>query len=173
MSDFMDMLFGKKGGYKEKSALTEDQGALLQWLIQSLMGGGGPFAFDEESFQRTFVDPALKQFQTKTTPAIQQRFIAKGLQGSSGMDTAIANAGADVEMELGKMRAGMQENALDRALKAAGLSLGTKAFGFEQESGSEGLLTLMAALAGGAYGGLPGAAIGAGVGSAGSSIFRR
>lgn len=167
-----DFLFGTSGQQKERSKLTGGQNDLLDFLLESILSGTGPFGFDEESFQRDFVDPAMRQFETRTAPAIQQKAISRGTVGSSGLDKRIADAGADVQSNLDVLRGEMKNNQLDRILKGAALGLGTDAFGFEQEEGQAAALPLILSLLGGYVGGPGGSAAGKAVGEGVSSIFR-
>lgn len=170
---FTDFLFGTNARNEEVSRLTGGQQDLLNFIIQQAMGGG---QFDEESFQKSFVDPALKQFESRTAPSIQQKFISAGAGQSSSLEDALTRAGADVQGGLDQKRAELLNQALNRQLQAAGLGLGTQAFDIEQIPEEEGalgsILSALGAAAGGAFGGPGGAKIGAGVGQAAGGLGR-
>lgn len=161
LSGIGDFLFGSKGGNEQVDLLTGGQNDLLNFIIQQAMGGG---QFDEESFQKSFVDPALKQFESRTAPSIQQKFIAAGAGGGSNLQDALTRAGADVQGGLDQKRAELLNQALDRQLKTAGLGLGTSAFGIEQDPGSTGILSELISGLGTGLGGGFGKTVGQGLG---------
>ncbi len=139
---FFSSLFGSGPSNEQFSTLTPEQQQLLQQLISGI-GGQGPlsglFGVDQESFQKSFVDPAMNTFNNRTAPAIQQRFIASGGARSSSAEDTLTRAGADVQGQLNQTLAGLINQAQGRAMQGLGLGLGTQAFQNVQDPGSTGL----------------------------------
>jgi len=177
MSFFKDLFFGSSPKNKKVDLLTDQQKDLLNNIIQKALSGRDGFGFDEDFFNKSFADPALRQFEQRTAPSIQQRFINQGLGSSSSLEDSLIRAGADVQGGIDQKRAELLNQALNRQLQAAGLGLGTRAFGIEQDPGEEGLssalLPLIGSAIGGSLGGPAGASIGSGLGSAGASALNR
>lgn len=170
----MNFLFGRKPQNRQVSLQTEGQQDLLNQLIQQIMGGQGGFGFDEDFFQRSFADPALRQFETQTAPSIQQRFIGAGAGRGSNVQDVLARAGADVQGGIDQKRAELLNQALDRQLRGAQTALGTRAFGIEQDPGEQGFFqSVIAPAAGAAFGGPVGAALGQGAAGLIRRGFRR
>jgi hypothetical protein len=157
MSGFMDFLIGRSPQFQQMSRLTGGQEDLLNNLMMGLQGQGsmaGLFGVDPEFFQQSFVDPAMRQFEQRTAPAIQQRFIASGGARGSNVQDSLTRAGADMQGQLNQTLAGLINQAQNRAMQGAQLGLGTQAFGFQEIPGQEGFLQQMAGgLAGGLTGG--------------------
>lgn len=174
---FGDFFFGSGGGLDQIDLLTGGQQDLLNDLIRRVLGGQEGFGFDEDFFQRSFVDPALRQFESRTAPSIQQKFISAGAGRGSNLEDALTRAGADVQGSLDQKRAELLNQALNRQLQGAQTALGTRAFGLQQDPGSEGfssvLLPALGAIGGGFIGGPAGAQIGAGLGSGAATGLNR
>jgi len=167
---FLDALFGRSPKKEQVSSLTGGQEDLLNFIIQQAMGGQGGFGFDEEFFQKSFTDPAMRQFEQRIAPQIQQKYIGAGAGRGSNVQDALTRAGADVQGGLDEQRAALLNQALDRQLKAAGLGLGTQAFGIEQDPGTTGLFSdIFSGLGAGVASGV-GSPIGRGISNLG---FRR
>lgn len=163
MSFFTDFLFGRSPSREQVPTMTPQQMQLLNQLIGGLGGQGGAFGgfgVDEDFFQKSFVDPALKQFETRTAPAIQQKFIAAGAGQGSNLEDVLARAGADVQGQLNQQLAGLLENAQERQLRGAGLALGASPFTTVQDPGSTGALDEILRGFGGGAGGAVGRAAG-------------
>ena len=170
-------LFGSGGGNKKVDLLSGEQQDLLNYIIENVLGGKGGFGFDENFFQQSYVDPALKQFESRTAPSIQQKFIGAGAGRGSNIQDALTRAGADVQGSLDQQRAELLNQALNRQLQGAGLALGTRPFGYEQDPGSEGFtsfaLPAIGSAIGSYYGGPAGAQIGQGLGQAGATALNQ
>ena len=169
---FLDTLFGRSPKNEQVSRLTGGQDDLLNFIIQQAMGGQGGFGFDEDFFQQNFADPAMRQFEQRTAPGIQQKFIGAGAGRGSNVNDALTRAGADVQGGLDKQRAGLLNQALDRQLQAAGLGLGTQSFGIEQDPGTTGLFSDIFSGLGSGIGSGAGKEIGSSLGKGVSSGVR-
>lgn len=88
--------------------------------------------------------PLMQQYEQEILPGIAQRFGGLGAQSSSGYQNALAQAGGNLAGQLGQLRYGAKQSALDRALQyagtrqqglsnLAGLGLNTKPFGYETQ----------------------------------------
>lgn len=170
---FGNFLFGSSPKNRQVDLFSGGQQDLLTDLINKIIGGQGGFGFDEDFFQQSFVDPALKQFEQRTAPAIQQKFIGQGAGRSSSLQDALTRAGADVQGGLDQQRAQLLNEALNRQLQGAQVGLGARPFSIEQDPGSRGLLPEIAGGIGAGFGGAFGGAAGRGLGQAASSFFNR
>lgn len=133
-------LFGTKPKREQVSLLSRGQADLLNDIIQKSMQGSEGFGMDENFFQQSFVDPALRQFQSRIAPQIQQKFIGAGAGRGSNLQDALLRAGADVQGNLDQQRAQLLNQALERQLKAAQTALGTRTFANQITPGTTGLL---------------------------------
>jgi len=75
---------------------SDIQKRMAQFAAPQLMGNQFDFAPIEAQ--------ARKGFQTQTIPSIMQRFASQDNLGSSGLNTALAGAGSDLEMQLAAMK---------------------------------------------------------------------
>jgi len=140
MSFISDFLFGSSPSREQVPTLTPQQQDLLNFIIQNAVSGQSGFGFNQEFFDQSFTEPALREFETRTAPSIQQKFIGAGAGRGSNLQDVLARAGADVQGNLSQKRAELLNNALDRQLKAAGLALGSSAFGTETTPGTTGFI---------------------------------
>ncbi|MEK9713880.1 MAG: hypothetical protein VW258_15050 [Thalassolituus sp.] len=132
MSAFLPLFNAAIGGIAGAASgnkVTPDQQRrqrILDELVRSLTGEGGSFddlfRLDDEAFQRSFVDPAKQLFRDQIAPEIQQSFIASGQQRGTGLDDQLTRAGVDLDQILNQQFAQMQENAMERKLRALGLA---------------------------------------------------
>ena len=74
----MSFLTGSDPSLQQVDLLSSGQTSLLDDLINRILSGSGGFGFDEDFFQSSFVDPALREFQNRIAPGIQQKFIQAG-----------------------------------------------------------------------------------------------
>lgn len=166
-----DVLFGQRPKNERVSLLSSGQQDLLNDIILKSMAGSQGFGMDEDFFQESFVNPAIRQFSSRIAPQIQQRFIGAGAGRGSNLQDALLRAGADVQGNIDQQRASLLNNALNRQLQAAQTALGTRTFANQITPGTTGLLQeagsgLLGALGqgigtalGGPLGGLAGGAI--------------
>ena len=136
----MSFLTGSDPSLQQVDLLSSGQTSLLDDLINRILSGSGGFGFDEDFFQSSFVDPALREFQNRIAPGIQQKFIAAGAGRGTNVQDALTRAGTDVEGTLAQLRAGLLNQGLDRQLQGSQLALGTQTQGFQPVPGSTGLL---------------------------------
>jgi len=111
----------------QETPIQGRQRELIDQLMSSL-GGDGPFSslfnVDEESFQRSFVDPMKEKFRSQIAPQIQQGYISSGQQRGTGLDDKLSRAGVDMDQLLNQYYAQMQEGARNRQANAMGSILG-------------------------------------------------
>lgn len=132
------------GGFlgRDKGRETAIQGQQRLTIDDILAGikGEGPFASlfaaDEDTFQKSFVDPAQARFANQTAPQIQQQFIASGQQRGTGLEDTLSRAGVDMDMELASQYGQFQQSALQRQLQALGGVLGAKPGAAPGQSGA-------------------------------------
>lgn len=146
-----DLLFGRRSKNKRVDLLNQGQQNLLESIIERAMSGSGGFGFDEEFFEQNYVNPALRQFESRIAPSIQQKFIGAGAGRGSNLQDALTRAGADVQGSLDKQRAELLNQALNRQLETARLGLGTQAFANQVTPGTTGLLQEIASGIGGGF----------------------
>ena len=111
---------------RDRQRATPDQIRNQQLIEQILQGiqGEGPFAdifqFDEDVFQRSFVDPAKSRFKNQIAPQIQQSFLAGSQQGGTGLEDTLSRAGVDMDQLLNQQFAQMLQS--NQQLKGNALS---------------------------------------------------
>lgn len=108
-------LSSKNSGQETKNQKTSRK--LVDKLLASLEGNGpysDLFNTDQESFQKSFVDPAKSMFNNQIAPQIQQQYIASGQQRGTGLDDTLTRAGVDLDQLLNQQYADYQQGALNR-----------------------------------------------------------
>jgi len=126
----------------QETPIQGQQRELVDELLASLRGEGqfsDLFKMDEETFQKSFVDPALSRFRTQTAPQIQQSFIAGGQQRGTGLEDTLARAGVDLDQLLSQQFAQQQQAAQQRQLLGIGGILGQEAGAIPEQSGREAI----------------------------------
>lgn len=94
------------------------------------MRGEGPysdlFRMDEESFNKSYVEPAKALYKNQIAPQIQQSYIASGQQRGSGMEDQLLRAGVDLDQLLNQEYMNWQGKGKDRMTQILGsiLNLG-------------------------------------------------
>lgn len=113
--------------------MTKEQTNFLNSLIANL----GPQAqgafpgllegFNEETFQKGVVDPAMRTYQRDILPSIEQRFTDENAGMSSALNQALASSAEDLSNVLAGQRVGYeqfktgnQQNALAQILSLLG-----------------------------------------------------
>jgi hypothetical protein len=123
-------------GQKE-TQIQSRQRELIDEILASIKGEG-PFSnlfnVDEDTFQKSFVEPAKQRFQSQIAPQIQQSFIAGGQQRGTGMEDTLARAGVDMDQLLNQQYGQLQQQAQQRQLNALSGILGQGA-GVPQQLG--------------------------------------
>jgi hypothetical protein len=77
----------------------------------------------EEVFQRSYVDPAMKAYQTQFMPAVEQKYADMNTSSSSALNRALAQGASDLSVGLGgqygqfyQNQQGRQQNAISQFL---------------------------------------------------------
>lgn len=213
------LFFGKEGGQTgTTTGLSGQQENLLNATLQQLLGGqlgqtdisqspgyqqavsslGQFLQPDQEGLQRQFqsqfVDPAMQTFQQQVIPGIEQRYSEAGAGRSSALNQSLAQAGQNLQTQLGSQLAGLIDQQQGRQLQAAGalgqlsnmpaqnamqlLQLGLQPSRTPIISQGEGgilpgLLSAGGTIAGAYFGGPAGAAAGGQAGQAAGNAFSR
>lgn len=68
----------------------------------------------EETFQRTYVQPAMQSYQQFMVPSIQQRFADQNASSSSALNQALAQSASELATNLGQNYGGLREAQLGR-----------------------------------------------------------
>jgi hypothetical protein len=100
---------------------------LVDDLLQSLKGGGSYshlFNADEETFNKSFRDPAMSRFSNVIAPGIQQQYLASGQQRNTGLDDQLLRAGIDMNQLLNQDYGNWQEAAKGRSMSVLQSALG-------------------------------------------------
>jgi hypothetical protein len=108
-------LAGRNNGQETK--IQKKKRKLVDELINSLHGEGpysDLYSGDQETFQKSFVDPAKSIFNNQVAPQIQQQYIASGQQRSSGLDDQLLRAGVDLDQLLNQHMYQFQQDAMNR-----------------------------------------------------------
>ena len=120
---------GLFGGNNE-TPMQQRQRELIDQLLESLRGNGAYsdlFNVDEESFQKSFVDPMKKKFSSQIAPQIQQSYIASGQHRGTGLDDTLTRAGVDMDQLLNQYYYQAQQDAMNRKTNVMGSVLGAPA----------------------------------------------
>jgi len=116
-----------KGQNKSQTKIEKTKQQLVDQLLGSL-NGEGPYSklfnADQETFQKSFVDPAKSLFNNQIAPQIQQNYISSGQQRGSGMQDQLLRAGVDLDQLLNSQYAQFQQNAENRKTGAINSILG-------------------------------------------------
>lgn len=118
-------ILGNPGNQETKMERTKRK--LVDRLVASLSGGGdfaGLYANDEDTFNKSFREPAMANFRNRTAPEIQQQFVASGQQRSSGLDDQLLRAGVDLDQLLNSHMMDYQQRGLDRKQNTIGAIMG-------------------------------------------------
>jgi len=178
-----DWLFGKKGSIKALPTGTSEQQALMGQLLGGLGATGGGLNLGLQNLQQmlsgspqameAFRAPAMRQFQQEIVPGIAERFsgMGAGAQGSSAFANTLGQAGAGLAENLNLQKANLQQNAMSQLMNLLGMSQQPQ-FQYQQMPGTEGALAPILSGIGTAFGGPVGAALGQGVGSWISNMFK-
>lgn len=106
-----------KPGKQKETKIQKQQRHLVDQLLASLKGRGpysGLFSADNDTFQKSYVEPAKALFRNQIAPQIQQEYIATGQHRSTGLDDQLLRAGVDLDQMLNTAMAQQRENALGR-----------------------------------------------------------
>lgn len=124
-------------GQSQETKIQRKQRKLIDKMLSSLEGNG-PYAdlynFDENTYQKSFVEPALAQYRNQIAPQIQQQFIAGGQQRGTGLDDQLLRAGIDLDAMLNQYMFQAQEGAQNRKQNALSGILGAGSGGTSGQS---------------------------------------
>ncbi len=129
-------LAGRNSGQESKMQRTQRK--LVDKLLGSLNGGGeygDLFNADEDTFQKSFVQPAQSMFRNQIAPQIQQQYIASGQQNGTGLEDQLLRAGVDLDSLLNSHMMEYQQGAMNRKQNAISGILGSGSGG-TQDMGS-------------------------------------
>lgn len=110
------------GGYlagqgNKESKLQKTKRNTIDQLLDSI-NGNGPYSdlynFDQDTFNKSFVEPAQAKFRNQIAPQIQQQYIASGQQRGTGLDDQLLRAGVDLDSEINRYMYQAQQDALNR-----------------------------------------------------------
>lgn len=106
-----------KGSANKETKIQRTQRKLLDSLLSSV-NGEGPYSqlfnADQDTFQKSFVDPAKSMFNNQIAPQIQQQYIANGQQRGTGLDDQLLRAGVDLDSLLNQQMYQFNNDALNR-----------------------------------------------------------
>ena len=111
------------------SGLDKRKKRLVDELLSSLQGEGqygDLFNASDETFQKSYVEPAMAQFRNQTAPNIQQSYIASGQQRGTGLEDSLSRAGVNMDQMLNEQYYTFQQDALNRKQNAINQILGTQ-----------------------------------------------
>jgi len=122
--DIMDWLFGHSPEMKQANRFSPEQQAFQQQLLGGLgmpMGSGLEYlqqilSGDPEAFA-AFEAPIKQQFEQEVIPGISERFAGMGTGGaqdSSAFQQTLGRAGKELSTQLGALRAGLKNQALQQ-----------------------------------------------------------
>lgn len=130
-------------GAGKETAIQKRQKRLIDKLLASLEGSG-PYSdlynFDENTFKKSFVEPAQAMFRNQIAPQIQQQYIASGQQRGTGLDDTLTRAGVDLDALLNQHMFQAQENATNRKQNTINSILGSGPGAAPENSGGQDLM---------------------------------
>lgn len=130
------------GQGNKESKMQKTKRKLIDQLLDSV-NGNGPYSdlysFDENTFNKSFVEPAQAKFRNQIAPQIQQQYIASGQQRGTGLDDQLLRAGVDLDSEINKHMYQAQQDAMNRKQSAFNAALGAGDGAPPQQSGWQNL----------------------------------
>jgi hypothetical protein len=133
-----------QGSASKETKMQKTQRKLVDQLLASL-GGDGPFSnlfsSDENTFQKSFVEPAQKIFQNQIAPQIQQQYIASGQQRGTGLDDQLLRAGVDLDSLLNQHMYQFQNDALNRKQNSINSILGSGSGSENETTGGQDIMS--------------------------------
>ncbi len=106
-----------KGQASKETRMEKTKRKLVDQLISSLSGEGPMsdlYKTDQETFNKSFVEPAQAKFRNQIAPQIQQQYIASGQQRGTGLDDQLLRAGVDLDTLLNQQMMEFQQGGLNR-----------------------------------------------------------
>ena len=133
-----------QGSAKKETKMERTKRKLVDKLLASL-NGDGPysdlFAADQDTFNKSFVEPAQAMFRNQIAPQIQQQYIASGQQRGTGLDDTLTRAGVDLDAMLNQHMYQFQQDALNRKQSSINSILGTGSGAQNETSGMQDILS--------------------------------
>jgi hypothetical protein len=110
---------------------TKDQTQLMKAITDALTSGSGPLAdifgkFDEGAFNKGVTEPAMKNFQERILPQLQEQF-AGGGRGSGQRDAQL-RAGTDLQSQLAQLMYGAQNQQAQNRIAGVQNQVGQNTF---------------------------------------------
>ncbi len=136
-------LFGGGSKAPQETKMQKTQRQLVDQLLASLQGNGpysDIFNADENTFQKSFVEPAQSRFRNQTAPQIQQQYIASGQQRGTGLDDTLTRAGVDMDSMLNQQMYQFQQDALNRKQNSINSILGAGSGAPNETTGLQDIL---------------------------------
>ncbi len=150
MASLKDLIFGKKGKFKQVPTMTSEQQELLKQLLGGIGGSLGPAFENLQSLLSgeagAYEAPAMRQFEEQIVPGIAERFtgMGAGSQSSSAFGQQLGSAGAGLAENLAMQRAGLQQQGLSQLSQLLGMGMGARPFESTYTPGSSGLMGAVA-----------------------------
>ncbi len=180
----MSFFTGSPEQHERVSTLLPNQQPLYNQLQSSLMGRGAGGAFGQSAdYYRSLFDedndtfnslanPEQRRFREEIIPGLSEQFAGMGAGGlsSSGFRNAAVNAGTDLSERLGAIRANLRQQGAQGLQQMGQFGLGNFSQDVMTQPGTEGFLSNIAPLVGGAIGSFGGPALGALGSAAGKGI---
>lgn len=146
MPSVKDILFGTKDKVKKESLLNPNQQQLMDLIYQGLTSGEGPLkdlfgSFNQQAFEKGVNEPALKNFQERILPMIQEKYIAGNQVGGSGMRNEQLKAGTDLQSQLAQLLYQAQQQQGQNRFAGLNTALGTRGFENIYKQGTQGALS--------------------------------
>lgn len=143
MPKFNEFLFGSKDKIKQAKTLNPGQEDLMKLITDALKSGKGPLSelfggFDQKAFDEGVTNPALKNFQDKILPQLQEKFIAGNQVLGSGMRRAQVGAVTDLQSQLASLMYQAQQQQKQNQIAGLQTSLGTKTHENIYKQGQQG-----------------------------------
>ena len=116
-----------RSGKPKESKIQKQKRYTIDDILRSIKGDGpysDLFSFDEDAFQRSFVDPAKSRFKNQIAPQIQQSYIASGQQRGTGLEDTLSRAGVDLDQLLNEKYMEFMQQAQNRKLNSLNAILG-------------------------------------------------
>lgn len=107
--------------------MSPEQLNYIQQMLGPMLAQQGQAAYgnllsgpSEEDFQKSVVDPTMKNYEQQMLPAMQQRFVDANAGSSSALNQALAQSAGDMSNTLAGKRLDYQNSIAQRQLGALG-----------------------------------------------------
>lgn len=106
------------GNKQKETKLQKQRRKLIDDLLYSVQTGQGKYAdlykWDEDVFNKSFVEPAKAKFRNQIAPQIQQSYINSGNQYDTAMEDQLLRAGVDLDQLLNQYMYQSQQDVKNR-----------------------------------------------------------